>query len=97
MFVSCGFMCKCIGREDCDVWMPRPFEVSVVWSYGGCVGGALRNMLQCPMGSAVKVPYLLLCCVTCYVATIVSLEARYIKVRTVVAILGGLCRRRRRK
>ena len=50
------------------------------------MGGVLRSMLQCPMGSVVTVPYFALCCVTCYVATIVSLEARCITVRTVAVV-----------
>ena len=63
-------------------------------------------MLQCPMDSVVTMPYLPMCCVQCYVATIVPLDARYRTLRSsfwphlwcfVVAMAGGLCRLRRRK
>ena len=48
----------------------------VVWT------GVLRSMLQCPIGRVVTVPYFPLCCVMFYVAAAVSLDARYIPVRS---------------
>ena len=96
-FVLCGFTCKYVDRGDCDVWMPQPVEMSGVWSYGGRVRGVLRSMLKCPTRTVVTVPYLPLCCVRCYMALIVSSEARCTTVRTVLAMAGGLCRLRCRK
>ena len=52
--------------------------------------GVLRSMLQCPIGSVVTVPYFPLCYVTCYVATIVSLEARYVTVRSSFGPTSGV-------
>ena len=42
----------------------------------------MRSMLQCLIDSVVTVPYFPPCCILCCVANIVSLEARYITVRS---------------
>ena len=66
-------------------WGCREFgHMVVVWR------GVLRSMFQCPIGNVVTVPYFPLCCVTCYVATIVSLEARYISARSSFGPTSGV-------
>ena len=42
------------------------------------------------IGRAVTVPYFPLCCVICYVATIVSLEIRYITVHSSFGLTSGV-------
>ena len=53
-------------------------------------GGSIAKHVTMSIGRAVTVPYFPLCYVTCYVATIVSLEARYVTVRSSFGPTSGV-------